>query len=180
MDTFKSVFADIVECWRWMLGLCAISLGFSLVMLVLIRFCIGVIVWGTLFAVFGAFIALTYTIWKIGLNQLKNKQTITYYYFSADDARNGVVSTLTYGYQMSKSNADTLTYVSYVLIGIDTLLFCLLVFMRKRIGLAIACIKEANQAIKAIPTILAFPLLSFIIYLAFWVFFTIVTWYFSF
>eukprot|EP01107_Rhizomastix_libera_P015212 TRINITY_DN5489_c0_g1_i1.p1 TRINITY_DN5489_c0_g1~~TRINITY_DN5489_c0_g1_i1.p1 ORF type:complete len:703 (+),score=158.50 TRINITY_DN5489_c0_g1_i1:19-2127(+) len=158
MDTFKSVFADIVECWRWMLGLCAISLGFSLVMLVLIRFCIGVIVWGTLFAVFGAFIALTYTIWKI-----------------ADDARNGVVSTLTYGYQMSKSNADTLTYVSYVLIGIDTLLFCLLVFMRKRIGLAIACIKEANQAIKAIPTILAFPLLSFIIYLAFWVFFTIVT-----
>lgn len=63
------------------------------------------------------------------------------------------------------------TYGSYVLYGIGGLLVLLFLFMRKRIQLAMGCVKETSKAIIAMPIIILFPViqaLGFMVFMIIW------------
>lgn len=59
------------------------------------------------------------------------------------------------------------TYASYALYGVGGLLVLLFLFMRKRIQLAMGCVKETAKAIMTMPLIIFFPVsvLLFLIYI---------------
>lgn len=63
------------------------------------------------------------------------------------------------------------TYGSYVLYGIGGLLVLLFLFMRKRIQLAMGCVKETSKAIITMPIIILFPViqaLGFMVFMIIW------------
>ena len=66
------------------------------------------------------------------------------------------------------------TYASYVLYGVGGLLVLLFLFMRKRIQLAMGCVKETSKAIVKMPLIIFFPVLQgvgFLVFMVAWTFY---------
>ena len=59
------------------------------------------------------------------------------------------------------------TYGSYVLYAIGGLLVLLFLFMRKRIQLAMGCVKETSKAIVKMPIIIFFPVIQAIGFMGF-------------
>lgn len=62
----------------------------------------------------------------------------------------------------SQDEIDSLTYVSYGLLACAALYFCLIVFLRSRIVLAIAVIRTSARAFANVPAVLLMPLLQLI------------------
>jgi hypothetical protein len=65
------------------------------------------------------------------------------------------------------NEATALFYGSYVLCGLAALWFVAILFLRKRILLAIACVKEASRAISTMPIMTIFPVLQVLCLVAF-------------
>lgn len=65
------------------------------------------------------------------------------------------------------------TYGSYVLYGIGGLLALLFLFMRKRIQLAIGCVKETSKAIITMPIIILFPVFQALGFMCFMIVWTV-------
>lgn len=65
------------------------------------------------------------------------------------------------------------TYGSYVLYGIGGLLALLFLFMRKRIQLAIGCVKETSKAIITMPIIIFFPVFQALGFMCFMIVWTV-------
>lgn len=62
----------------------------------------------------------------------------------------------------SREEIDTLTYVSYGLLVCAALYFCLIVFLRARIVLAIAVVRTSARAFTNIPAVLLMPILQLV------------------
>eukprot|EP00559_Dactyliosolen_fragilissimus_P001904 CAMPEP_0184864728 /NCGR_PEP_ID=MMETSP0580-20130426/15932_1 /TAXON_ID=1118495 /ORGANISM="Dactyliosolen fragilissimus" /LENGTH=456 /DNA_ID=CAMNT_0027363639 /DNA_START=83 /DNA_END=1450 /DNA_ORIENTATION=- len=65
---------------------------------------------------------------------------------------------------------------SYVAFGIGGILILLIIFLRKEIQLAMACVKEASRAIGRMPIIMFFPVLQvfgFVAFMVLWVFYAV-------
>ena len=65
------------------------------------------------------------------------------------------------------------TYSSYALYAVGGLLVLLFLFMRKRIQLAMGCVKEASKAIMKMPLIILFPVLQALGFMLFMIAWTI-------
>ncbi|KAL7548947.1 hypothetical protein ACHAWF_012218 [Thalassiosira exigua] len=84
-------------------------------------------------------------------------------YYSKDVSTRWAASSVT----RPGNEADILFYASYVLYGLAGLWFCIILYLRKRIVLAIACVREAAKAISSMPVITLFPVLQVLGLLAF-------------
>eukprot|EP00585_Thalassiosira_rotula_P006890 CAMPEP_0196143382 /NCGR_PEP_ID=MMETSP0910-20130528/13213_1 /TAXON_ID=49265 /ORGANISM="Thalassiosira rotula, Strain GSO102" /LENGTH=659 /DNA_ID=CAMNT_0041404827 /DNA_START=380 /DNA_END=2359 /DNA_ORIENTATION=+ len=71
----------------------------------------------------------------------------------------------------TESEINIATYSSYALYAVGGLLVLLFLFMRKRIQLAMGCVKEASKAILKMPLIIMFPVLQglgFMVFMIAW------------
>ncbi|PNF24373.1 Choline transporter-like protein 1 [Cryptotermes secundus] len=151
---FQEVSEDLEMSWREILYLCLIAFGFSLILLILFRYVVGILVWLVLIGVTLACIGGTvylWILWKSKKDGLKDKEV----------------------------NTDVASHLAYAIAATIVTVIVLLVIlvMRKRIKLVIQLFKEAGRAINSMPLLLLEPLLTFValgVVVAVWLVFSLV------
>ncbi|XP_053151517.1 choline transporter-like protein 4 isoform X2 [Hemicordylus capensis] len=152
------IFEDFTRTWYWILIVLLISMVVSLLFLLLLRFFAGVLVW---ILIVGVLAVTAYGIYHSYMEYSKlNKD-------GASIQNVGFTTNLSvYG-----SVKETWLAVLIILCVVEAVLLLTLLFLRKRIFIAIALIKEASKAIGYMMSTLAYPLLTFILLLicvAYW------------
>ena len=148
-SVWQEMWADVARSWRVFLIGGAGAFVFGFVWVFLMRFLACIMVWGTLLLIFCVMAYLSY----IALQNAKNVRD------SKPSDANSVSTKAQEG-------------LAYALIAITALYLCLLIYLRKRINLAIALLKEASRAIGKMKTMIFLPIIFFVlllIFLAFWI-----------
>ncbi|XP_033645183.1 choline transporter-like protein 1 [Asterias rubens] len=155
-DWLKRAATDVENSWREILYLCAISFGLSLVVLVLLRFFAGVLIWtvvcGFIVGSLGGSGYLWYLWW------LEN--AILQTYLPSDPSKDEQDHTV-----------KTMLIYAGVASGVTVILLLVLLVMRKRIALVVALFKEAGRAVASMPFLLLQPvwtLLALAVLIAYW------------
>ncbi|XP_062495527.1 choline transporter-like protein 2 isoform X2 [Pezoporus occidentalis] len=145
------IFEDYTVSWYWILIGLVIAMVASLVFIVLLRFLAGIMVWVMIVMVI---LVLGYGIFHCYLEYAKLKGE------AGSD-----VSLQDLGFQTDLRVYLHLrqTWLAFMIILsiLEVLILLLLVFLRKRILIAIALIREASRAVGHIMTSLLFPLCTF-------------------
>jgi len=135
------------------------SIGFACIVayiwLAIVKYLVKPLVYLTLLACQCGSIAFTVYLWKVA-DEMKSEVTGEVQYSLSDDATQQLI----------------VQVFAYIFLGVSILIFVLLVFLRKRIKLAIAIIKEASSALRNNFCVSFFPLVQYLIYaviLAYWV-----------
>ncbi|KAJ7316471.1 hypothetical protein JRQ81_002633 [Phrynocephalus forsythii] len=145
------IFEDYTVSWYWIIIGLVISMVVSLIFIVLLRFLAGIMVWVMIVLVI---LVLGYGIFHCYMeyDQLKGQ--------SGSD-----VSLIELGFQTDLRVYLHLkqTWLAFMIILciVEVVIILLLIFLRKRILIAISLIKEASRAIGHIMTSLLFPLCTF-------------------
>ncbi|XP_055522099.1 choline transporter-like protein 4, partial [Leucoraja erinacea] len=145
------IFEDFTKSWHWILIGLLIAMLVSLLFLLLLRFLAGIIIW---VLIFGLIAVIAYGIWHC--------------YWEYDRLNNiGATITdvgITTDFQVYGQVKETWLAVLIILAVLEgIILLLLLIFLRKRILIGIALIKEASKAISHIMSSLAYPLLTFVL-----------------
>eukprot|EP00300_Choanocystis_sp_HF-7_P033136 c45430_g1_i1.p1 GENE.c45430_g1_i1~~c45430_g1_i1.p1 ORF type:complete len:630 (-),score=130.06 c45430_g1_i1:59-1948(-) len=156
-STVREMLTDVLTARFVILACAGISLATAFIWLILLRLCGGFMVWTTLLAV----------LLLLGLI------SFLCLYFG-DRAKTT--------YDKAKANGDALArqkynYIFLLAVGaffalLFLLMFFGLIFMRRRINLAVEIVKEAARTVAAIPSMLVLPLLVFIVlagFIAAWI-----------
>ncbi|XP_078422706.1 choline transporter-like protein 4 [Cetorhinus maximus] len=152
------IFEDFTKSWYWILIGLVIAMIVSLLFLLLLRFLAGILVW---FLIIALITVIAYGIWHCyweydELN--KNGSTISTVGFTTDVT-------------VYRQVKETWLAVLIILAVLEAIILLLLIFLRKRILIAIALIKEASKAIGHIMSSLVYPLFTFlllVICVAYW------------
>jgi len=137
---------DITICWTMVLGVFAIAVGVSIIYLVLLRYCVGVVLWGSIFSIIGLLALGGYLFYEKGENDYNGSKD--------DNSRD-----------FMKGMGITL----FILAGIALLVTLL---MCNRIRLAVAIMKSAAIFFKDVWEVVFVPVAFFFIsaiFLVFWV-----------
>ncbi|XP_043941724.1 choline transporter-like protein 5 isoform X2 [Protopterus annectens] len=147
------IFEDYAISWYWILiGLC-IAMVISLLFLLLLRFTAGVLFWIVIFCVIGV---IGYGIWHCfwEYSTLKGKPgadlTISDIGFQTD-------------FRVYLQIRQTWLAFMIILCIIEVINILMLIFLRNRIRIAIALLKEGSRAIGCIMTTLFYPVITFIL-----------------
>ncbi|XP_071964392.1 choline transporter-like protein 1 [Antedon mediterranea] len=145
-EWFKKALADIKSSWREICYLCAISIGLAIVMMVVLRFFAGVVIW---------FMVVFFIMGSIG-----GSGYLWYQWF----LRKRDLDEIPVEEQLDsdKQNVKTMLIYASVTSGVTVILLLLLFVMRKRIALVVALFKESGKAIGAIPLLLLQPFWTFL------------------
>lgn len=157
-DQAAQIIGDTAKAWKWIVVSVALSVVISWVAIYLLRLFSGVIVWTVIVALIASCLALTAYAHSVAQQMAADLE--------AQVPAKRLDSDI--------NNQKAVQIVSYILIGIDVLLILAVAFLRKRIQLAIGVIKESGKAMAAMPSIVAFPVVIFIMLLVFWVYWTVV------
>ncbi|GBN50088.1 Choline transporter-like protein 1 [Araneus ventricosus] len=142
---FEEVGSDISLCWKEIILLFVISIGLSLLLLLLFRFCAAIIIWAVLLGVTAVSIGVTIYLWY---KWNEKKQKVKGYEGPNKDLKERQVT-----YWLVAAIVSTIFTVIYLLV---------IVFMRNKIKLVAALFKEAGKSISAMPLILLQPIETFI------------------
>ncbi|XP_069054360.1 choline transporter-like protein 4 [Lepisosteus oculatus] len=152
------IFEDFAVSWYWILIGLLIAMATSLLFLLLLRFMAGILVWVLIVGVLGV---IAYGIWHC--------------YWEYDNYRNSNVSINNIGFTTNLSAylqvKETWLAFLIILAALELILLLLLIFLRTRILIAIALIKEASKAIGHIMSALVYPLVTFsllVVCVAYW------------
>uniref|UniRef100_A0A4W4GLT2 Choline transporter-like protein n=1 Tax=Electrophorus electricus TaxID=8005 RepID=A0A4W4GLT2_ELEEL len=155
------IFEDFTQSWYWIILALVIATILSLVFIVLLRFLAGIMVWVMIAMVL---IVITYGIIHCSFMYVNLKET---------PGANVTLKEL--GFQMDLSMylhiRQTWLAFAIILAIVELIVILLLIFLRKRICIAIALIKEASRAIGHVMFSLIYPLLTFFllaIIIAYW------------
>ncbi|XP_077187018.1 choline transporter-like protein 4 [Paroedura picta] len=152
------IFEDFARTWYWILIVLAIAMVLSLLFLLLLRFTAGFLVW---ILIFGVLIITAYGIYHSAMEYRRYKNE------GATIKDVGFTTQLgVYG-----SVKETWLAALIVLSVVEAILLLTLIFLRNRIRIAIALIKEASQAIGYMMGTLLYPLVTFVLLLicvAYW------------
>eukprot|EP01116_Phalansterium_solitarium_P012472 TRINITY_DN2878_c0_g1_i2.p1 TRINITY_DN2878_c0_g1~~TRINITY_DN2878_c0_g1_i2.p1 ORF type:complete len:608 (+),score=118.10 TRINITY_DN2878_c0_g1_i2:131-1954(+) len=155
-DVAQTVFQDLYLTWKWMILGVAISVVVSFIWLVLLRFFCGVFVWLTIILCFTAMCAITIVLFYFGENMRKNLEATP-----ESERLNSTVR-----------NTWIVRIVSYIFVALTGIFLILLIWLGRRIQLAIQIIKEAAHAMASMPSIMLLPVGVFValaLFSAFWV-----------
>jgi hypothetical protein len=147
-------------------GVLAVVFGF--IFLLLLKYCAGVMVWVTVLSVVIICMALTaFCADKAGL-------TGDYIDSSALVAAGGleVSDSMRAEADAEKLNVQNYKYLTYAMGGMTMILLVIIIFMRKKIKISIAIIREASNCVRKIPLMIIFPMAPFcmlFILVAYWV-----------
>ncbi|RKP20297.1 DUF580-domain-containing protein [Rozella allomycis CSF55] len=143
------IFESIYESWKWILVCCGVAIVISFLWLFLIQLFCAPVVWLTvllLLIVTGGSTAYLFFLWW----RLKSGQSLVLRGFDPS----GFMETL------NLDNQNVLLGVSIISAVATLLIWCAICFSRKRIKLAIQLIKEASKAVRAMPSMVFFPLFT--------------------
>jgi hypothetical protein len=153
---FTRAVADVAELW-WLILIC-ISASFvvGLLWMFVVRFFVGMITWIMLVVCFFALLGITLYTWVSSDSLDADSGNVVYEYIDSENLR------------------TVLRVLACVLLGITILYFFLIVFIRKRIKLAIAVIKEASLSLGLTPCLSFFPIFQAFFYVAFIMYWVVV------
>ncbi|KAJ6233862.1 ctl-like protein [Anaeramoeba flamelloides] len=137
----SKVMGDLIQGWYVLLVSIFIAVALSFLWLLVIRKFARFMVFFTIFFYFVMLGLVTWYFW----HQAEESDNI------ADDKKMDTDTT----------NAKVFRIFFYIMFAVIVLSLCALVFLRKKILLAIAVIKEASKAVSDIPMVVFFPLISF-------------------
>uniref|UniRef100_A0A8C5J9Q6 Choline transporter-like protein n=1 Tax=Junco hyemalis TaxID=40217 RepID=A0A8C5J9Q6_JUNHY len=147
------IFEDYAISWYWILIGLFIAMMLSLLFLVLLRFTAGVLFWIFIFGVIGI---IGYGIWHC--------------YWEYDHLKGIPGSDLTVydiGFQTDFKVYLQLrqTWLAFMIIlcGVEVIIILMLIFLRNRIRIAIALLKEGSRAIGYIMSTLFYPIVTFLL-----------------
>lgn len=160
-DIADKLFADLNTSWQWLLIMLAVAAFVAFIWIVLMRWITGVLVWVTLLGLIGL---LSFGVWYCydEYNSLKNTP-----------GSNTDIMSVGFTTQLGTYLALTDTWLAFMIIlgVLDLILILVVIFLRKRIAIAIKIIAEASKAIGCMISTLFFPIVTFLLLLivvAFW------------
>ncbi|XP_067460909.1 choline transporter-like protein 5-A isoform X1 [Thunnus thynnus] len=144
---------DYAKSWAWILIGLLISLAVSLVFILLLRFTAGLLLWVTIISVI---LLLAYGMWycSMELSQLKHRP-------GSDVAivEVGLQSDLQVYLQLRQT-----WIILLVSLGVtEASILLMLIFLRRRVRVAIALLREASKAIGHIMSTLFYPVITFLL-----------------
>ncbi|XP_044269021.1 choline transporter-like protein 1 isoform X2 [Tribolium madens] len=141
---FQEVSEDFHLCWLEFLYLCLIALAFSILILFLFRYVVGIVVWVVLIGVVLACCIATIILWILW-DQSRNSNLPENMISDVDFRKTG-------------------TYLAFAIIAsvITVIVLLVIIVMRKRIELVVQLFKEAGKAVAAVPFLLLQPILTFL------------------
>ncbi|XP_069491114.1 choline transporter-like protein 4 [Ambystoma mexicanum] len=146
----KKIFEDFAKSWYWIVICLGIAMVLSLLFLLLLQFTAGILIWVLIIGVIGV---IAYGIYHCYMEyDTLNKQgaSMPSFQFTTDVS----------AYLKVKE-----TWLAFLIIlcVVEAILLLMLLFLRKRILIAIALIKEASKAIGYIMSSLLYPLFTFVL-----------------
>ncbi|KAF5908149.1 choline transporter-like protein 2 isoform X1, partial [Clarias magur] len=155
------IFEDFTVSWYWIILGLVIATILSLIFIVLLRFLAGIMVW----------VMIVMVILVIGYGIFH----CTAEYIHLKNAPGANITLQELGFQMDLNVYLHIrqTWLAFIIILaiVELIIILLLIFLRKRILIAIALIKEASRAIGHVMSSLFYPLLTFLllaIVIAYW------------
>ncbi|XP_004390821.1 choline transporter-like protein 4 isoform X2 [Trichechus manatus latirostris] len=156
-DISVKIFEDFAQSWYWILGALAVALVLSLLFILLLRLVAGPLVLVLILGVLGVLAYGIYHCWE-EYRVLRDKgASITQLYFTNLSAYSRV--------------QETWLAALIVLAVLEGILLLMLIFLRQRIRIAIALLKEASKAVGQMLSTMFYPLVTFILLLiciAYW------------
>ncbi|XP_054834408.1 choline transporter-like protein 4 [Eublepharis macularius] len=157
-DIGLKIFEDFARTWYWIVIILVIAMVVSLLFLLLLRFTAGYLVW---ILIIGVLAIIAYGIYHC---------TMEYRNYEAKGASIHDVG-FTVNLSVYGSVKETWLAVLIILCVVEGILLLTILFLRNRIRIAIALIKEASRAIGYMMSALLYPLVTFILLLicvAYW------------
>uniref|UniRef100_A0A3B4TIB6 Choline transporter-like protein n=1 Tax=Seriola dumerili TaxID=41447 RepID=A0A3B4TIB6_SERDU len=142
------IMEDYAKSWSWILIGLLIALAVSLVFILLLRFTAGLLLWTTIITVI---LLLAYGMWYCSMewSQLRHRP-------GSD------VAIVEVGLQ-----TDLQVYLqlrqTWIILSIEAFILVMLLFLRRRVQVAIALLREASKAISHIMSTLFFPVVTFLL-----------------
>lgn len=168
-EVAEGVFQDIKTTWWILLAGFGVAMVVSFIWIFLLRFISAVMIWFSLIA----FVGLS----GFGCYYTLNK------YLTLRNVNNATMSMAEFEFttEFSKYGQLETTWLILFIITLVVLVVCLfvLLFLRKRINIAIALIGQASKAVGDIMSTLLFPIIPYILQLVFLGFFCVVALYLS-
>uniref|UniRef100_A0A6Q2X9Z3 Choline transporter-like protein n=1 Tax=Esox lucius TaxID=8010 RepID=A0A6Q2X9Z3_ESOLU len=157
------IFEDYANSWYWILIGLVITMLVSLVFILLLRFTAGVLLW---LVIFGVIAVVGYGIWHCywefstlkGKRHLDSDVTISDIGFQTD-------------FRVYLQLSQTWLVFMISLSVMEAVILIILFFLRRRVRIAIALLKEGSRAIGYIMSTLFYPILTFVllaICIAYW------------
>uniref|UniRef100_A0A8C6TNA6 Choline transporter-like protein n=1 Tax=Neogobius melanostomus TaxID=47308 RepID=A0A8C6TNA6_9GOBI len=155
------IFEDYTQSWYWILLGLVIAMLTSLLFIVLLRFLAGIMVW--------VMIALVILVIGYGIFHCY----MEYAALKGEAGANVTLQELGFQTDFSVYLQIRQTWLAFMIILaiVDVIIILLLIFLRKRICIAIALIREASKAIGHVMSALFFPLFTFFllaVVIAYW------------
>ncbi|XP_037682830.1 choline transporter-like protein 5 isoform X3 [Choloepus didactylus] len=146
------VFEDYSTSWFWILLALIIAMVLSWIFLILLRFTVGLLFWIFILGVLGV---LGYGIWYCYSEYIRLQRDTTSDLSIYDI---GIHSDVSIYFQLKQTWFTFMIALSII----EILVILMLIFLRNRIRIAIALLKEGSKAIGHIPSTLFYPILTFI------------------
>lgn len=180
-------FGDLARSW-WVILLCSIGVALicGFVWVTFLKYCTGCMVWTTIWLVILLLSFLTgFFYYKAGLVRLDTSSASSYISPSLNDQLASIQATTSSLISSASSSVpqswkdNTEQYqtsyeaVAYISTGVLILVLCILIALRKSISMAIDVLKIGTDALRALPTLLFFPVTNVVclgIFLVWWVF----------
>ncbi|XP_060889238.1 choline transporter-like protein 5-B isoform X1 [Labrus mixtus] len=145
------IFEDYANSWDWILIGLVITMVVSLVFILLLRFTAGVLLW---LIVFGVITAVAFGIWHCYWE---------YATLSGKPGANVTISDIGFHTDFSIYLQLSQTWLIFMisLSVIEAIIVVMLIFLRTRLRIAIALLKEGSRAISYIMSTLFYPIITF-------------------
>lgn len=155
------IFEDYANSWIWILIGLVITMVISLLFILLLRFTAGVLLW---LVIFGVITAVGYGIWHCYWE---------YSNLSGKPGSNVTISDIGFHTDFSVYLQRSQTWLIFMisLSVIEAIVVIILIFLRSRLRIAIALLKEGSKAISYIMSTLFYPVITFFllaICIAYW------------
>ncbi|XP_034737306.1 choline transporter-like protein 5-B isoform X5 [Etheostoma cragini] len=156
------IFEDYANSWNWILIGLVITMAVSLVFILLLRYTAGVFLW---LIVFSVITAIGYGIWHCYWE---------YSTLSGKPGANITISDIGFHTDLSIFLQLRQTWLIFMicLSVIEAIIVVMLIFLRTRLRIAVALLKEGSRAISYIMSTLLYPIITFFllaICIAYWV-----------
>ncbi|XP_059255876.1 choline transporter-like protein 4 [Mustela nigripes] len=151
-DITVKIFEDVAQSWYWILVALAVALVLSLLFILLLRLVAGPLVLVLILGVLGVLAYGIYHCWE-EYRVLRDK--------GASITQLGVTTNLS----AYRNVQETWLAAVIVLAVLEGTLLLLLIFLRQRIRIAIALLKEASKAVGQMMSTLFYPLVTFVLLL---------------
>ncbi|XP_045860243.1 choline transporter-like protein 4 isoform X1 [Meles meles] len=151
-DITVKIFEDVAQSWYWILVTLAVALVLSLLFILLLRLVAGPLVLVLILGVLGVLAYGIYHCWE-EYRVLRDK--------GASITQLGVTTNLS----AYRNVQETWLAAVIVLAVLEGTLLLLLIFLRQRIRIAIALLKEASKAVGQMMSTLFYPLVTFVLLL---------------